>query len=148
MYQLKQLPEDFIVNEIIDVPLSESGDFSYFVLKKTDYATPAAVEKIAKFMHAPIKSIGYAGTKDRHAVTTQWISIEGPETKLSGFSDSNISLEFKGKGNKKIYLGMLEGNQFEITIRNTLEKPTPIDKFLNLFDEQRFSMKMLRLEDI
>ena len=145
MYKLKEKPEDFIVDEVIDVSCSEVGDFSYFVVKKRDYATPAAVEKIAKFMHVPIKSIGYAGTKDRHAITTQWISIEGPESKLQGFSDNLITLEFKGKGNKKIYLGQLEGNKFTITARNITQKPKAIKQFLNLFDEQRFSMNNVEI---
>ena len=77
MYKIKQIPEDFIVNEVIDIKLNPKGSYSYFILKKKDYATPAAIEKIARFLNIPVKKVGYAGAKDRRAVTTQLISIEG-----------------------------------------------------------------------
>ncbi len=140
MYKIKQIPGDFIVNEVIEVKLSENGGYSYFILKKKDYATPAAVEKIVKFLNIPVKRIGYAGAKDRRAITTQWISIEGLPDRLKHFKDNNIELEYKGRGDSAIYLGRLKGNNFEIVIRNTKKKPKKIGKFLNLFDEQRFSM--------
>ena len=140
MYSIKQIPEDFIVNEAIDVKLSSSGSYSYFILKKRDYATPSSVEKIAKFLNIPVKRIGYAGAKDRRAVTTQWISVEGLPDKAKKFKDNNIELEYKGRGDTAIYLGRLKGNNFEIVVRNIKSKPKKIAKFLNLFDEQRFSM--------
>lgn len=143
MYKVKQIPEDFIVNEVIDVKLNPKGRYSYFVMKKKDYATPAAVEKIANFLNIPVKRIGYAGAKDRRAITTQWISIESDRAKH--FKDNNIELIFKGRGNEPIYLGKLKGNEFEITVRNIKKAPKKIKKFLNLFDEQRFSMNNVEI---
>lgn len=145
MYKLKEKPEDFIVNEVISVPLVEKGEFSYYVLKKTDYATPIVIEKISKFLRVPMKRIGFAGTKDRRAITTQWISIEGAKGRIDEFKEKDIELEFKGYGNKKIYLGMLEGNNFEIVVRNTTKKPKSIKEFVNYFDEQRFSMNNVEI---
>ncbi len=140
MYKIKQILDDFIVNEVIDVKLNAKGSYSYFILKKKDYATPSAVEKIAKFLNVPVKKIGYAGAKDRRAITTQRISIEGLPDRLKGFKDDNIKLEYKGRGDTAVYLGRLKGNDFEIVIRNIKKKPKKISKFLNLFDKQRFSM--------
>ena len=145
MYKLKQSPEDFIVNEVIDVKTNNNGSYSYFILKKKDYATPAAVEKIASFLNAPVKKIGYAGAKDRRAITTQYISIEGLPDRLKHFKDDNIELEYKGRGDTSIYLGRLKGNNFEIVVRNIKTKPKKITKFLNLFDEQRFSMNNVEI---
>ncbi len=144
-YKLKQIPEDFIVNEVIKIETSNTGRYSYFIMRKTDYATPAAVEKIAKFLNIDVSRIRFAGTKDRKAITTQWISIENCQGRINDFKDSNITLEFRGKSDKPIYLGMLEGNEFGITIRNINKIPKKIGKFLNLFDEQRFSMNNVEI---
>ena len=145
MYKLKQIPEDFRVDEVIDVKLNENGGYSYFILKKKDYATPAAVEKLAKFLRTPVKRIGYAGAKDRRAITTQLISIEGLPDKAKNFKDDNIQLEYKGRGDSSVYLGKLKGNNFEIIVRNIKRKSKKIKKFLNLFDEQRFSMNNVEI---
>ena len=145
MYKLKQIPEDFIVNEVTDIELNPKGSYSYFVLKKRDYATPSAVEKIAKFLNITVKKIGYAGAKDRRAVTTQLISVEGLPDKVKKFKDYLIELKYKGRGDTAIYLGRLKGNNFEITIRNIKKKPKKISKFMNLFDEQRFSINNVEI---
>lgn len=145
MYKIKQIPEDFIVNEVSDVKLKKNGSYSYFILRKKDYATPAAVEKIAYFLNIPIKRIGYAGAKDRRAITKQLISIEGLPNKAEQFKTADIKLEYLGRGDSPVYLGKLEGNDFEITIRNIKKSPKPIKKFLNLFDEQRFSMNNVEI---
>lgn len=144
-YKIKQIPEDFIVNEVINVKLNPKGSYSYFVMKKRDYATPAAVEKLANFLDIPVKRIGYAGAKDRRALTTQWISIEGFPDRAKKFKDNNIELEYQGRSDEPIYLGKLKGNEFEIVVRNIKKKPKKIKKFLNLFDEQRFSMNNVEI---
>jgi len=145
MYKIKQIPEDFIVNEVINIKPKKTGSYSYFILKKRDYATPTAVEKIANFLNSSVKKIGYAGAKDRRAITTQWISFEGQRDRLKKFKDNSIKLEYKGKGDTAVYLGRLKGNNFEITARNITKKPKKITKFLNLFDEQRFSMNNVEI---
>jgi len=138
MYKIKQIPEDFIVNEVSNPHYAE-GQYGYFILKKRDYATQSACEKIAAFLNIPVKSIGYAGNKDRHAVTTQMISIKQNFRRLEYFKADNIKVEFKGTGKEPISLGNLEGNAFEIIVRNISKKPKKIEHFVNLFDKQRFS---------
>ena len=137
MYVIKQIPEDFVVNEISNVKVSDDGDYSYYKLKKRDYTTVKAVELISKKVRVSVKGIGFAGSKDRRAVTEQMISIKNCNSKevvLDG-----IKAEFVGKGNDPISLGDLEGNGFEIVVREIKEKPRKIDKFVNYFGDQRFS---------
>lgn len=145
MYKLKQIPQDFIVNEVIKLNPQKQGAYSYFLMKKIDSATPFAIEKISKFLNIDVKRIRVAGTKDRRAITTQYISIENCPDRIKEFYEPNIKLEFVGKSDKPIYLGMLEGNNFEITIRNIKKAPKKIKQFLNLFDEQRFSMNNVEI---
>ncbi len=138
MYKIKQIPEDFVVNEVSSVTYSK-GEYGYFLLKKRNYSTQTAVERIADFLNIPLKFIGYAGNKDRQGVTTQMISIKGPFERAKKFKAKDLELEFKGNGNQPISLGDLEGNKFEIIVRNITKAPKKIKKFINYFDEQRFS---------
>jgi|TARA_B100001971_G_scaffold212905_1_gene244379 tRNA pseudouridine13 synthase len=148
MQKIKQIPEDFIVREINDTELNETGQYSYFLLKKKNYNTLRAVQRIAENLRISEKSIGFAGNKDKNAVTEQVISVKNGNKDIEDLLIKDIKLEYLGKGNEEIYPGKLRGNDFEITIRN-LEK-RDIDKIRgktkndnifmpNYFGEQRFS---------
>jgi len=136
MYEIKQSPEDFIVNEITDIDLKDKGEYSIFLLKKTDYTTEKAIQTIAEKLNIPRKSIGYAGNKDKKAITTQYISIRWINIKELKLKD--LELTFKGYSDKPICLGDLEGNEFIINVY-TEQKPKKIEKMINYFGEQRFS---------
>lgn len=139
MYQLKQIPEDFIVIESLDLTPSE-GNYYYFELKKTNLTTNYAIKLIAEQIRVPIKNISYAGNKDKQAITTQIISIKSYNN-LSSLSldEESLTLTYLSKGDHPISLGDLNSNYFEITIRNISKLPVLQDHFPNYFDEQRFS---------
>ena len=143
MYKIKQQPEDFIVKEINSMlKQGKDGDFSYFLLKKREYTTERAVQKIADIFRIKRKYINYAGNKDKKAVTYQYISINklnphfNKDCKLK-----DIELTFLGKGDEIIYLGFLDCNDFEIVVRNldTDYKLNKSKQIPNYFDQQRFS---------
>ena len=73
--KIKENPEDFVVKEISNVKL-DKGDYSIFRLKKKNYTTERAVQTIANALKIDRKRIGYAGNKDKVAVTEQNISIK------------------------------------------------------------------------
>lgn len=148
MYQLKKHPEDFIVREITNLSFKDSGNYLVCILKKKDYTTIRAVEQIAKSLGVKVKDIGFAGIKDKNAVTEQYISVKGVyredigEVKLK-----DIELKIVGYLDKPISLGDLEGNEFVITIRELQKKEMQgLEKKIkgkclmpNYFGEQRFS---------
>src|SRR3989344_7527000 len=141
MYKLKQLQEDFVVIEIPAVKTETQGGFLYFWMRKKGRNTLDAVKELARQLRIKEKDIGFAGSKDKHAVTEQMISIAGVNKEaVEKVSFEKISLEFYGFGNKPISMGDLQGNKFEIVLRNleneTIEKTSLIE---NYFDEQRFS---------
>ncbi len=141
MYQLKQLPEDFIVKEISKVELKPNGRYLYFKLKKRGHNTLTALTYIAKKLNLKESQFGFAGNKDKEAVTEQVCSVQGVgKDKLLSVKLNDVSIEFLSYGDKPVSLGDLEGNKFEIVIRN-LDKETImlIKYFPNYFDEQRFS---------
>lgn len=145
MYQLKQIPEDFIVKELSNVEIKDNGKYLYFKLKKKSRNTLDVIKELAKQLKIKEKDIGFAGSKDKHAITEQLISVFGNnkinEEKVVKTKIDNVSLEFLGYGDKPISLGDLEGNEFEIVVRYLGDFKAEKIKFVeNYFDEQRFSL--------
>lgn len=139
MYTIKAKPEDFIVQEKSNVKISE-GRYSYFKLTKKNRNTLDVVKELAKILNVKEKEIGFAGSKDKHAVTEQLISILNvKKEKVLKTNIENASFEFVGHGDKPISLGDLEGNYFEIVISDYEGEITPTNFCENYFDEQRFS---------
>jgi tRNA pseudouridine13 synthase len=150
MYKIKQIPEDFIVKEIASHELDESGNYSYFILKKENYNTLDAVKLLSKFLRVPIRYIGFAGSKDKNAVTEQVCSVyRVPKEKLERLRLKYIQLTYIGKGKKPISLGDLKGNSFKIIIRNLTSrikrKKIIIKKIPNYFGKQRFSENNIKI---
>ncbi|PIN80348.1 hypothetical protein COV16_00995 [Candidatus Woesearchaeota archaeon CG10_big_fil_rev_8_21_14_0_10_34_8] len=144
--KLKSQPSDFIVEEISNLNFNDSGKYCYYKLKKTNLDTLSAVQRIANEFKINKKYINIAGTKDKVAVTTQFISIsKGPE---NGFKNEQINLEFLGHGNERLNLGMLKGNKFTIIVRDIAKKEMECFErnkddavFVNYYDGQRFGVK-------
>ena len=146
--KLKQKPYDFIVEELPVIEISkEKKENTIFILEKQDMDTFEALRLIAKNFHVSLFEIGYAGLKDKHGLTKQYISIPvkyNITSKITG----NIKLELIGYNNKKIKIGDLKGNRFTITARNIQKGETPgfysraktISEIgvPNYFDSQRF----------
>ena len=141
MYTLKQIPEDFIVTEVSNIPVVDSGRYLYLHVTKKQKNTLDVVKEIARILHIKEREIGFAGSKDKNAVTEQVFSVPiVSKEKISSLNIDNATITIIGYGNKPISLGDLEGNKFEITVRNldtvTIEKVTHV---VNYFDKQRFS---------
>ena len=133
----KEIPEDFVVKEINNLELSGNGKYSYYLLRKRCYNTLDALIKLSSILKIDLKNFGYAGNKDKMAITEQYISIRG--AKFKEFKIKDIELNLVGKGDKPIQLGQLVGNRFEIVVRDLKTKKGGRLKWIvNYFDEQRF----------
>src|SRR3989344_3550916 len=141
MYQLKQIPEDFVVTEVTSIVPQTQGKYLYFILRKRDRNTLDALTQIARVLGVREKDIGFAGSKDKQAVTEQLISIQGVvKERVLTIKLRDSSLEFLGYGSEPISLGDLQGNKFEIIVRNLEQvEIKPVAYVENYFDEQRFS---------
>lgn len=134
---IKEIPEDFCVKEISKLKFNEKGRYCYYLLKKRNYNTLDAIKRISEKLRADTKRIGYAGNKDKFALTDQNISIK--DYKINNLRLKDIELTFIGRGDKPILLGDLEKNSFRITVRGLDEKKKGKIKWVvNYFDEQRF----------
>jgi tRNA pseudouridine13 synthase len=152
MYQIKQSPDDFIVKEISNLELKPSGLYSICLLKKTNYTTIRALEQLARSLNKQLKDFGYAGTKDKNAVTEQYISIKATNKDfINQLRLKDIELSFMGYADNPISLGFLTENEFTITVRNLSEddikKIQAKSKCMmpNYFGEQRFSKNNIEI---
>jgi len=123
--KIRLKPEDFRVEEIPLYAASGDGDHLYLRVQKTGLNTSQMVDMIANHFAISARDIGVAGQKDKHAVTTQWISIpwrplgiEDPELAVVKIVDGVQVLEAIRHTNK-LKMGHLSGNRFEITIRES-----------------------------
>jgi tRNA pseudouridine13 synthase len=147
--KIKQIPEDFIVEEISIVKPKKTGEYTYFEVKKTNWTTQRAIQQITRRLRVSKRRIGFAGNKDKHAITTQTCSIWEIEPELiERINIKDIEIKVLGKGDERINLGDLKTNKFKIKINDVSEKELTIfnknfpeikkNGFLNLFGVQRF----------
>lgn len=140
--KIKIEPEDFVVEELADLPPA-GGAVSIYQLEKTGLTTLDAIAAVARAFDMPRKLVRHAGLKDRHAVTRQHLWIEGgPEKSIK---EKGLSLAFlkKASGPPAVH-----GNRFRIVLRdlNPAEAPrlagaaeaVAADGVPNYFDSQRF----------
>ncbi len=142
--KIKQLPEDFLVKELSTVVFQEKGKFKYFLLQKKNRTTLGVLQMLAVRFNTTLKMLGYAGNKDKVAITEQVCSAKGVSREAIERVDiPDVQLTYLGAGDKPISLGDLSGNQFTITVRDIDELPSVKEKsnsgFINYFGEQRFS---------
>ncbi len=156
MPRIKQIPEDFIVKEIFEkqqgISKGEKGFYVWFTLRKKNWDLFRALKILSKKLGVSIKRFGYAGVKDKRAVTYQKISVWNvPVDRLRGLKIRDIGLSDFEICRERINLGDLKGNRFEITIRDIDDKERDrIEKnletvkkqgFVNYFGSQRFGMR-------
>ena len=167
---IKEKPEDFVVEEIdysgkqltVDYSLKEKikdaikkefKDQLHVTLVKKNYTTNRAIKQISSKLRIGRRRIGYAGTKDKKAITAQRISIWNIELKkVKKIKLKDITLKNFKYSNKRLSLGNLEGNRFTITVRPLMtkkelqEKKGKIEKAFsekipNYFGPQRFGIQ-------
>ncbi len=115
--KLRSTAEDFLVEEI-PVAVGDSGPYLICKLTKKDWELQHAVKELAKRLGISHRRIGWGGTKDRHAVTSQMISLyEITPEQISGVWLKDITLEVLGRSQFPLSLGSLKGNRFDIIIR-------------------------------
>jgi tRNA pseudouridine13 synthase len=117
--RLRQEPEDFVVVEEAACPWGETGPYLVLRLTKRNWEQQRLVKELARALGISHRRISWAGTKDRRAVTTQFITIHGigPEA-VERVTLPDVRLEVAGRSAHAIPLGELRGNRFSIRIRD------------------------------
>ena len=115
-FKFEQTKEDFIVDEN-PRKFSEKGNYLILRVQKTEMTTWDMIAAFAQYLNLPAEKIGYAGLKDKHATTTQYISIEAKyEKALKKFKHPGIKILKRTRDKYSIRMGDLVGNRFSINL--------------------------------
>ena len=147
--QIGPAPEDFVVDEIPLYAQSGAGEHVYARIEKRGFTTPAMVRAVTRAAGVDERDVGYAGLKDKHAVTRQWLSLPSKARPPSEWQlPEGITLVEHSRHSNKLRTGHLLGNRFRITLVTSdlgaLEKAAPIAELLrsrglyNYYGGQRF----------
>jgi len=125
---LKTRAEDFIVEEHIPVEFSGEGEHCWIYIEKRGCNTDWLAQQLANYCGVKKMAVAYAGLKDRHALTSQWFSVQLPGRPTPDWSDfeSGFGSGVEGeqirilqcfRHNRKLQRGALKNNTFKITLR-------------------------------
>ncbi len=147
---IRSVPSDFVVTENCEIDFSGEGEHDFLWLEKTGANTHWVAECLAKHGNVPLRDVGYAGLKDRHAITRQWFSVRRLGTvDWTAFAAEGVTILDQQRHRRKLRRGAHLSNTFRITLRaehpdqhagNINERMTIIaaDGVPNYFGEQRF----------
>ncbi|EGU60092.1 tRNA pseudouridine synthase D [Vibrio nigripulchritudo ATCC 27043] len=149
--KLKAQPAHFIVKEDLGFDFSGDGEHLMLRIRKTGENTSFVANELAKACGVKSKDVSWAGLKDRHAVTEQWLSVHLPKGETPDLSEflaqyPSIEILSKERHNKKLRPGDLRGNHFEITLTEVTEVQDIVSRLEkvekqgvpNYFGAQRF----------
>ncbi|MFW5746747.1 MAG: tRNA pseudouridine(13) synthase TruD [Nanoarchaeota archaeon] len=146
MYLLKESPEDFIVEERMDPPIEGKGRYAIVIVKKRETTTFKVIELLSRAFQISRNDISYAGVKDRHAVTTQYMALRNvSKRRILAASFDTVDIRYLGQSSQPIRLGQLEGNRFTITVRDLDHPLRQVQAIPNYFDRQRFSTNNIEI---
>ena len=114
----KQSKDDFVVTEIPLYEFSNEGEHLILTIRKKDLSTWDMVGILSDYIGCKSRDIGYAGLKDKNAMTIQHISIPKKYSqKIESFEHPNIKILDTTYHNNKIRVGHLKGNKFFIRLK-------------------------------
>lgn len=145
---IRSKADDFDVTEELGFEFSGDGEHDYLFVEKTNANTEWVSRQLAQYAEVPARDVGYAGLKDRHAVTRQWFSVprwHSPD--WSRLEHEGVRLLDLQRHNRKLRRGAHTGNLFRIVLRGELPHDDALHERLaviaasgvpNYFGEQRF----------
>lgn len=151
-------PKDFIVEEVPLYEFSGTGEHIILTVRKKELTTWELTQALSSSLGIPLKEIGYAGLKDKNAMTIQHISIpKRAESSIENFTHPQIKILNKTFHTNKIRVGHLKGNNFNVRLKKVLgvdkDKIESSLKWIknngipNYFGNQRFGTDGINWED-
>jgi tRNA pseudouridine13 synthase len=148
--RFRATPEDFVVEEIAGFEASGAGEHLLLTIEKRGMNTAFAARRLAQWAGVQESAIGYAGMKDRHAVTRQRFTVHFPKRvapDLAALQSDDLRVLDHAWHARKLPRGALQGNRFELHLRDVRGDAAAIAARLqaiadgglpNYFGEQRF----------
>ena len=152
---LKQHDEDFLVDEQPLYQPSGEGEHIYLLVEKRGLSTSEMVRIIAKHFRVRESDVGFAGMKDKHAITRQVVSVHTPgktDVDFPMLDHPRVSILWTDLHANKLRVGHLRANRFSVRLRDadplgvvTVKKV--LDELArtgvpNYYGEQRFGARL------
>ncbi|TJY55938.1 tRNA pseudouridine(13) synthase TruD [Sinimarinibacterium sp. CAU 1509] len=149
---LRSTPEDFIVDELQSIAPDGDGDHAWLLVRKRGANTDWVAKELARFAGVNPVDVGYAGLKDRDAVTTQVFTVHlpgRPDPDWSAFPHEGVEVLEQHRHRRKLKRGALLGNRFTLHLRNVQGDTAAAEQRLqaiatrgvpNYFGDQRFGL--------
>jgi tRNA pseudouridine13 synthase len=132
---LRRQPSDFLVEERLSAAVADqmratsTGQFAIYALRKTSLTTPDAVNRLARELGVRPDTVGYAGLKDKHAETVQFVSVPvnpkrptpeqvTPTARSEAAPDTRWSATLAGTLDHELSSKHIDGNRFVIVVRD------------------------------
>jgi tRNA pseudouridine13 synthase len=158
--RLRMTPEDFVVEELLGFEPAGRGEHVLLRVRKRDANTAWVARELAR--HAGVRpfDVGFAGMKDRRAVTTQWFSA--PRRRLAAGDWAGVAgegyevLEARAH-TRKLPRGALAGNRFRVVMRDVADPSGSLPAQValmagrglpNYFGPQRFGRDLSNLRNL
>lgn len=147
---LKATAEDFQVDEVLDIPLSGDGEHLWLWVEKRGLNTEEAARRLAKAAGVPLRTVSYAGLKDRQALTRQWFSLQLPgkaDPDMSAAENDSLKILDSKRHKRKLQRGAHAANGFTLRLTQLQADKPRLDERLesisqhgipNYFGAQRF----------
>lgn len=152
---IKAAVEDFQVSEIAGFELDGEGEHVFLFIEKRGLNTLELVNMVARQLSVAPAKIGYAGLKDRHAITRQWLSVWHPAPLESQRLVSDKFQVIKsGRHHCKLKRGSHRANHFQLSLTQ-LQQTDDLEDSIerarrygvpNYFGLQRFGRQGKNLE--
>lgn len=142
--------EDFQVTELPLVEPSGEGNHLWLEIEKRGANSNWVSAQLAHAAGVHPKEVGFAGMKDRNAVTRQWFSVGLQEAKQEdpqAWDIDGVEIVQVHRHNRKLKRGALRGNRFRLVVRELRGDLDSLDQRLrtaaqtgvpNYFGPQRF----------
>jgi tRNA pseudouridine13 synthase len=147
---LKATAEDFQVDEVLDIPLSGDGEHLWLWVEKRGLNTEEAARRLARAAGVPLRTVSYAGLKDRQALTRQWFSIQLPgkaDPDMSSAENETLKILKSTRHKRKLQRGAHAANGFTLRLTGLIADKDALQSRLeqiskagipNYFGAQRF----------
>lgn len=109
-------PSEFRVTEVLGFVPEGVGSHWWVLIEKIGISTDEAQSRLAHASGVSRKDVGYAGKKDTHAVTRQWMSLPEQAQVQTGEIDAALRVLEVTRNQRKLKIGQLAGNQFELVL--------------------------------
>lgn len=115
---LKAAPEDFVVEEISDLPPPGGSLYTVAKVKSRNWESNRLVRQLSRELRVSRRRIFFAGTKDKRAVTTQLMEFQAPMEAVASIRIADVEISDLYMTNRRLEIGDLVGNRFRLNARD------------------------------